>query len=72
MPISRLLANSQLSPEQKKLLSEAYERALRDLKLVDRNDPITDLVAMKIIDIGRTGPIDPVHISARAVKELGN
>jgi hypothetical protein len=39
--------------------------------LVDRNDPITGIVAKKIIEIGRSGLDDPAQISARAIKELG-
>ena len=52
-------------------MNDAYERALHSLHLVDRNDPITEIVAKKIIEIGQTGLSDPVQISMRAVKDLG-
>ena len=52
MPIYRLLQNSPLGPEEIAILTDAYERRLRKLSLVDRNDPITELVAQKIIELG--------------------
>jgi hypothetical protein len=44
---------------------------LRALRLKDRDDPITQLVAEKIIAIGRTGIENPAEISNLALKELG-
>jgi hypothetical protein len=41
------------------------------LRLVDRSDPLTELVARKIIEVAQTGLKDPVKISAQALKELG-
>jgi hypothetical protein len=52
-------------------LTTAYEQALRTIGLVDRNDPIAEMVAKKIIEIGQTGVHDPADISALAIKELG-
>jgi hypothetical protein len=49
MPIYRLLQNSPLGPEEISILTDAYERTLRELSLVDRNDP-TD---RKVIDLAR-------------------
>jgi hypothetical protein len=66
----RLLAKSPLGPEEIDILVKAYEETLRALHLVDRNDPITEMVAKKVIEIGQTGPRDPAQISARAIKEL--
>jgi len=42
----------------------------RALRLKDRSDPITQLVAEKIIAIGRLGIEDPTEISKLALKEL--
>jgi hypothetical protein len=41
------------------------------LFLVERNDPLTEIVARKIIEIGGTGIRDPVQISSMAIKALG-
>jgi hypothetical protein len=71
MPINRLLAQNSFKPEEIRRLNEAYEIALRTLHLVDRNDPVTEIVAKKVIEIGQTGISDPAQISQLAVKDLG-
>jgi hypothetical protein len=71
MPINRLLARSSLGPEEIRLLNEAYEQTLRALNLVDRNDPVTEIVAKKIIEISQTITNDPAQISKLAIKALG-
>jgi hypothetical protein len=38
---------------------------------VDRNDPITEMIAKKIIEIGQTGVKEPAQISQLAIKDLG-
>ena len=70
MPINRLLAGYQLEPEEVEILTAAFNRALRSLGDVDRNDPLTELIARKIIEIGATGVRDPVEISKIAIKRL--
>ena len=71
MAIYRILQNTPLSPEDINRLVAAYEATLKALGLTDRTDPITDLVARKIIEIGQTGVRDPLQISKRAVTDLG-
>jgi hypothetical protein len=63
MPIARLLQNSNLGRAEQEILNLAFIRALRLLHLVDRNDPVCEIVARKIIEIGATGAGDPVVIS---------
>ena len=72
MPIYRILQNSPLSPEDISRLVAAYEATLEALGLIDRTDPITDLVARKIIEIGQTGVRDPLQISRLAVTDLSS
>ncbi len=69
MPINRLL-NGKLDPKEIERLNRAYTCALRSLSLVDRNDPLTEMLARKIIEIGATGMIDPEKISEIAVKHF--
>lgn len=71
MPINRLLKDSKLKSDEVDRLNRAFEQALRSLHLVDRNDPLTDLVARKIIEISAAGVSDPAEIAKRAVEELG-
>jgi hypothetical protein len=69
MTIYRLLKDTAFGPEDIERLVMAYEQTLRALRLKDRNDPITQLVAEKIS--GRTGIEDPAEISKLALKQLG-
>jgi hypothetical protein len=69
--IYRLLQNSVFGPEEVGRLAAAYEDALTALGLSDRNDPVTELVAKKIIEVARTGEADPARISKLAIKALG-
>jgi hypothetical protein len=71
MPINRLLNGSNLGPEEVERLNRAYTCALRQLHLVDRDDPVADIVARKIIEVGATGISDPKEISKTAIKQLG-
>jgi hypothetical protein len=71
MAIHRLLRNTVFEPEDIERLMRAYELTLRALRLKDRNDPITQLVAEKIIAIGRLGIEDSAEISKLALKALG-
>jgi len=71
LAIYRLLQNSPLGPEEIKRITDAHEEALRVLRLVDRLDPITELIATKIIEITETGERDLSEIRARTLEELG-
>ena len=71
MAIYRLLENTAFGPEEIERLVTAYEQTLRALGLKDRSDPITWLVAERIIAVGRFGIEDPAEISRLAIKELG-
>ena len=70
MAIYRLLQKSAFGPEDIRLLATAYENALRALKLNDRDDPITQLVAKRIIEAAQTGLRDPDSLCATAIKDL--
>jgi hypothetical protein len=48
----------------------AFSKALRALHLVNRNDPVTEIVARKIIEIGATGVRDATEIAKIVVKQL--
>jgi hypothetical protein len=61
MPINRLLKDSKLDPDVVELLNRAFDLALRSLGLVDRNDPVTNLVAEKVIEVYAEGVNDPAE-----------
>ena len=68
MTIYRLIANGTFGPEEIKAMTAAYEAALLDLGLVDRGDPITEIVATAIVSITSMGERDPVTIKAARLK----
>lgn len=72
MTIYRLLRNTTFGPEEIERLVTAYELTLQALGLKDRSDPITLLVAEKIIAVGRLGIEEPAEISNVVLKELGS
>ena len=50
MPINRLLKIGKYTPEEIELLNRAFDLALRSMGLVDRNDPLYEMIARKIIE----------------------
>jgi hypothetical protein len=70
MTIRRLLKDSELAPHEVERLNTAYRNALRSLHLVDRNDPVAEIVAKTVIGIDATGVRNPSDISKIAVKRL--
>lgn len=71
MALYRLIANGTFGPSEIKAMTAAYEAALVDLGLVDRDDPITEIVATAIISITSMGEINPTTIKDRALNVLG-
>jgi hypothetical protein len=60
-----------LGPEDIERLVAAYHEALRALDLKNRDDPMTRMIAKKIIEIGQTSIRDPAQISQLTIRELG-
>jgi hypothetical protein len=71
MPIRRLLKDDKFEPEQVAVLTRAFDLALNALYLIDRDDPICEIVARKVIEVGTDGIHDPREIAKTAVKQLG-
>lgn len=72
MPIYRLLQNSPLGPDEIAVLTNAYERTLRKLSLVDRGDPIAELIAKIVIELGQRGVRDAKQLSPSPLKSLAS
>jgi hypothetical protein len=70
MPIYRLLQNLPMGSGEISRLTTAYEKTLRTIGLVDRNDPLAEMIARKIIKLSQTGVREPEKLSALAIKEL--
>ncbi|WFU54553.1 hypothetical protein QA639_33910 [Bradyrhizobium pachyrhizi] len=71
MPVRRFLQGNKPNSEEIERLNSAYLQTLRSLGLVDRNDPIAELVAKKVLKIAAAGVRDPAEISKLAVEQLG-
>jgi hypothetical protein len=69
--IYRLLQEAKLSDADAKTVAVAYEIALASLHLKDRTDPVTELVATKIIQVFQAGEYRPTKVADRAIRELG-
>ena len=55
MPIHRLIQNLSFNQDDIDRLSAAYEDALRALHISDRDDPVNQIVAQRIIEGARAG-----------------
>jgi hypothetical protein len=68
VPIYRVLKGSAFAPDDIKVLSDALDAALRELKLVDRTDPAAELVAKRIIERAKQGERDPERLRQAGVE----
>ena len=71
MPITRLFREGKIKPADVERLDRAFAFTLRSLSLVDRDDPLCEIVARKIIEIDAMGTHDPKQIAEIAAKEFG-
>ena len=61
MAIYRSIANGSFGPDEIKVMTAAYEDALIDLRVANRDDPITELLAKAIVNVTATGERDPSY-----------
>jgi hypothetical protein len=69
MPLYRLLENSAFTPELILAMSKAYEGARQELGLIDKDDPLTQLLASKVIELAQRGVSDPARLQAMVLSE---
>ena len=72
MPIFQLLEKRNFTPEQRHVLELAFNNTLRKLNLVDRNDPICEMIARSVIKIGESGVTNAVAITETACRQLAS
>jgi hypothetical protein len=72
MPISASYKRDEeiFGPETIALLAVVLEDALRQLRLVDRNDPAVTIVAKTMIEFARHGERDPIRLRDLAVESF--
>ena len=74
MPIRALLKEQgdnpqSFGPDEIAVLVSAYEAALQEVGLVNRNDPATWIIAKRILELAQQGELDPVKLCAHAVAD---
>jgi hypothetical protein len=69
--INRRLRAGKIKLEEVERLNRAFAVTLHRLNLVDRGDPVCEIVARRVIDIDAAGTHDPEEIAKLAVKQLG-
>jgi hypothetical protein len=63
MVLYRLLnAQGVFQPEQVAMMGDVFEDVLKTLGLVDRQDPLVEMIARKIIELAQTGVRDRVRL----------
>jgi hypothetical protein len=70
MPITSQLQKNyhSFSPDDIKVLTAAYDDALRAAGLTNDADPIANTIAKRIIDLARLGERDPVRLREYALE----
>ena len=59
MPIRPLLENHAFGPDEIRVLTTAFEDTLRTLRLTNRGDPVTEIIARKIIELAQRASAIP-------------
>jgi hypothetical protein len=71
MAIRRLIAAGSYEPDEVRAMTEAFDIALIVLRLSDRDDPVTELLAKSIAAVVATGERKPGLIASKAIDALG-
>jgi hypothetical protein len=71
MAIRRLIAAGSYGPDEIRAMTDAYDIALIVLRLNDKDDPITELLAKSIAAVVATGERKPGEIATKAIDALG-
>jgi len=69
--IYRLIAAGHFGPDEIAAMTKAYEAALTEIHLLDRHNPLTELIARSIVIVTGTGERNPEIIKGRALAALG-
>jgi hypothetical protein len=65
MPIYELLRRQDVfTPEEVTVLGKVFEDVLQTLGLVDRKDPMTEMVAKKVVELATAGIREPDRLKA--------
>ena len=62
MPINQSLAEEAFDPEHVRAMGVAFDHACRSLRLNDTDDPLTKLIAGKIVEAAQDGERDAIRL----------
>jgi hypothetical protein len=72
MAFRQLVQDATFDPEAIEVMSAAYEGVCKTLGLTDHTDPITQLVAKKILELAARGERDPDRLHGETLKVFGH
>jgi hypothetical protein len=70
MPLTPYLKGAVFEPKAIEAMNTAFEAVCKTLQLLNRDDPLTQLVARTIIDVARSGEHEPQRIHDLALLAL--
>ena len=70
MPLYRLLQNSAFEPEHVDAMAQAFEAVCLKLHLANRDDPLRDVIAEKVIDWAKRGERKPERLYQLALADI--
>jgi hypothetical protein len=70
MPLTSYLDGGVFEPKQIEAMTAAFEAVCNSLQLLNRDDPITEIVARKVIEVAGTGERDPDRLRDLVLTEL--
>ena len=70
MPITPFLQGQAFQPEVTRAMGIAFDSACRSLRLSDKTDLATEVVARKIIELAQKGMTDPEQLCRGVLKTL--
>ena len=69
-PITQFLESSKFDPETNRVMGVAFEMALAALQLDDQGNLINKQIAKRIIELAKTGGLNPDLLCESALKEF--
>jgi hypothetical protein len=71
VPIYELMKREgAFAPEEVAMLGNVFEDVLQTLGLVDHKDPITEMVAKKLLELATSGIREPARLKALTLQSL--
>ncbi len=70
MSITPYLDGFKFDDEAQRVMRVALEMARAALRLADRTDPATEILAKRIIELAKQGVLDPDRLCERALDDL--